>query len=109
MASADPLPVKVQRELGSMAWYWDDMAYKGGPMISPEMMRRFMMPRYRELNEAIHEGGCEVILLDLQGKAVGIGKTREQNVKGVTMPFTASCPSGSARSRLHSPEFTRSA
>lgn len=48
-------------------WYWEDMAYRGGPMISPAMVRRFMLPRYRRLNEVIRETGCEVVYLDCDG------------------------------------------
>jgi Uroporphyrinogen decarboxylase (URO-D) len=48
-------------------WYWEDMAYKNGPMISPNMVRRFMLPRYEKLNEVIRSGGVEVIYLDCDG------------------------------------------
>jgi uroporphyrinogen decarboxylase len=48
-------------------WYWEDMAYKNGPMISPDMVRRFMMPRYQKLNEIIRAAGVEVIYLDCDG------------------------------------------
>jgi hypothetical protein len=48
-------------------WYWEDMAYRSGPMIGPDMVRRFMLPRYRMLNEVIHAAGCEVIYLDCDG------------------------------------------
>jgi Uroporphyrinogen decarboxylase (URO-D) len=48
-------------------WYWEDMAYKNGPMISPDMVRRFMLPRYRKLNEVIRGAGVEVIYLDCDG------------------------------------------
>jgi len=36
-------------------------------MISPDMVRRHMMPRYRTLNEAIRGAGCDVIYLDCDG------------------------------------------
>jgi hypothetical protein len=48
-------------------WYWEDMAYKNGPMIGPDMVRRFMLPRYRKLNEVIRGAGVEVIYLDCDG------------------------------------------
>ena len=38
-------------------WYWEDMAYKSGPMISPKMVRTFMLPRYERLNEVIRDAG----------------------------------------------------
>jgi hypothetical protein len=48
-------------------WYWEDMAYRSGPMIGPEMVRRLMLPRYRKLNDVIHGAGVEVIYLDCDG------------------------------------------
>lgn len=50
-----------------VALYWEDMCYKAGPLISPEMVRKFMMPRYRKLNELLRENGVEIIFLDSDG------------------------------------------
>ncbi len=48
-------------------WYWEDMAYKGGSMISPEMVRKYMLPRYEKLNDVIRESGCSTFYLDSDG------------------------------------------
>jgi hypothetical protein len=48
-------------------WYWEDMAYKSGPMIGPKMVREFMLPRYQRLNEVIRGSGCSVLYLDCDG------------------------------------------
>lgn len=48
-------------------WYWEDMAYKGGPMIGPKMVRKYMLPRYERLNEVIRDSGCDIIYLDCDG------------------------------------------
>ena len=50
-----------------MVTYWEDMAYKVGPLISPEMFRRFMMPRYKKLNELIRSVGVDIIFVDSDG------------------------------------------
>lgn len=50
-----------------MAAYWEDMAYKVGPLISPEMFRRFMMPRYKKLNDLLHRVGVDIIYVDSDG------------------------------------------
>jgi len=50
-----------------MAAYWEDMAFKSGPLISPDMFRRFMMPRYKKLNELLHSIGVDVIFVDSDG------------------------------------------
>jgi hypothetical protein len=48
-------------------WYWEDMAYKSGPMISPAMVRKHMLPRYLKLNEVVRASGCETFFLDSDG------------------------------------------
>jgi len=50
-----------------MATYWEDMAYKVGPMISPKMFREFMVPRYKKLNDLLHSLGVDVIFVDSDG------------------------------------------
>ena len=49
------------------AFYWEDMAYNSGPMISPAMMRKHMLPRYRQLNQVIRDAGCDIFYLDSDG------------------------------------------
>ena len=46
---------------------WEDMAYKGGSMISPAMFRKFMMPRYRKLADLFRSNGVELIIIDTDG------------------------------------------
>ncbi len=50
-----------------MATYWEDMAYNGGPLISPNMVRRFMMPPYKKLNDLLHRYGVDVVFVDCDG------------------------------------------
>jgi len=48
-------------------WYWEDMAYKSGPMISPAMVRKHMLPRYMKLNNLVRAAGCDTFFLDSDG------------------------------------------
>ena len=50
-----------------MATFWEDMAYKTGPLISPAMVRKFMMPRYKKITDLLHSNGVDVIFLDSDG------------------------------------------
>jgi uroporphyrinogen decarboxylase len=50
-----------------MATYWEDMAFKSGPLISPDMFRKFMMPRYKKINELLHNMGVDIIFVDSDG------------------------------------------
>jgi uroporphyrinogen decarboxylase len=43
------------------------MAYKGHSMISPAMMRKFLMPSYCRWVPELREAGCQVIDIDSDG------------------------------------------
>lgn len=46
---------------------WEDMAYKAGPLVSPRMVREFMLPAYEELIAFFRAGGVELIMVDSDG------------------------------------------
>jgi uroporphyrinogen decarboxylase len=46
---------------------WEDMAYKGGPHISPAMFRQFMMEPYQRLTGFIRDHGVDLIIVDSDG------------------------------------------
>ena len=45
----------------------EDMAYKEHSMISPKMVRKFLLPVWRKWSNQIREGGCPIIDLDSDG------------------------------------------
>jgi hypothetical protein len=47
--------------------FWEDMAYKAGPFISPAMVRKFMIPRYKKITELLRSNGIDIIYLDCDG------------------------------------------
>jgi len=47
--------------------FWEDMAYKSGPLISPDMFRKFMIPRYKQITDFLHSQGIDIIHLDSDG------------------------------------------
>jgi len=47
--------------------FWEDMAYKGGPLISPDMVRKFMLPRYKQITDFLRGQGIDVIHVDSDG------------------------------------------
>jgi uroporphyrinogen decarboxylase len=49
------------------ATFWEDMCYKAGPLISPAMVRKFMMPRYKKITDLLHSNGTDVIFVDSDG------------------------------------------
>ena len=47
--------------------FWEDMAYKTGPLLGPELARRYMLPRYRRVVDFLRSRGVEFISLDSDG------------------------------------------
>ena len=46
---------------------WEDMSYKNGPLISPELFDRFMVPAYRRVTDVARSHGVNVVLVDTDG------------------------------------------
>ena len=49
------------------AFFWEDMAFKTGPLISPDMFRKFMLPRYKRVTEVLRSNGVDIIFVDSDG------------------------------------------
>lgn len=49
------------------AFFWEDMAWKGGSMISPQMFREFMMPHYKRVTGLLRSRGVDIIMVDSDG------------------------------------------
>ena len=50
-----------------MVTFWEDMCYKSGSLISPAMVRKFMMPRYKKITDLLRSNGVDIIFLDSDG------------------------------------------
>lgn len=48
--------------------FWEDMAYNHAPLISPDMVRRYMLPRYRKVTEFLRARGVKYVGLDSDGQ-----------------------------------------
>ena len=46
---------------------WEDMSYKTGPLISPEFMMNYFVPRYQRITKAFRTGGVPLIMMDSDG------------------------------------------
>jgi len=47
---------------------WEDMSYKTAPLISPEFVREYMLPAYREFVAYLRDGGVQLIMVDTDGR-----------------------------------------
>lgn len=46
---------------------WEDMAYKAGPMISPQTFKELMVPYYRRVTDAFKKRGVDTVIVDSDG------------------------------------------
>ena len=46
---------------------FEDMAGKGGPLVSPKNLRKYMLPRYRRIIDFVHGHGVEFVSMDSDG------------------------------------------
>ncbi len=47
--------------------FWEDIAFNGGPMVSPEIFEELALPRYRRLIALFRSKGAEVVSIDSDG------------------------------------------
>ena len=47
--------------------YFEDFAFKTGPLVSPGIFKRFLLPRYRRINDHLRRHGVDLISLDSDG------------------------------------------
>ena len=67
------------------AIFFEDMAYKTGPMIGPNLFREFMLPCYKKLTETLRNNGVDIIFVDTDGNAnVLIPLFLEAGVNGIS-------------------------
>ena len=43
------------------------MCFKSGPLISPDMFRKYMVPRYRQITDLLHKNDIDIIFVDSDG------------------------------------------
>ena len=47
--------------------YWEDMGMKTGPLLSPALFKKYMVPRYRRVNDVLRSKGVDFICVDSDG------------------------------------------
>ena len=47
--------------------FWEDMCYSGGPLLSPDIFERVLVPQYRRITDQLRAHGCDVIWVDCDG------------------------------------------
>ncbi len=49
------------------AYFWEDMSYNSGPMVSPRIFGEFLTPVYKRINGFLRTHGIDIVLLDTDG------------------------------------------
>ena len=49
------------------AHFWEDIAFKNGPMVSPAFFDKYVIPHYKRITDRLLEAGCDVVSLDCDG------------------------------------------
>lgn len=71
--------------------FWEDMAYKTGPLIGPDMVRRFMLPRYRRVIEHLRAKGVQWFCLDSDGDVSSLIPVWLDAGINILYPFEVQC------------------
>ncbi len=50
-----------------VAWWWEDMCYNMGPLLSPRLFEELLVPRYKRITAALATHGVDVNVLDCDG------------------------------------------
>lgn len=50
------------------AHFWEDICFKNGPLVHPDVFRELVGPHYRRITELCGEHGIDIVSLDCDGK-----------------------------------------
>jgi uroporphyrinogen decarboxylase len=48
-------------------YVWEDMAYKNGPLVSPNHFKKHFLPCYKRLTNFLRDHGIDVVMVDCDG------------------------------------------
>jgi hypothetical protein len=51
-----------------LGWWWEDMCYNRGPLLSPRVFEELMVPRYQRITRALEKHGIDINVLDCDGR-----------------------------------------
>lgn len=82
--------VKTILETGAkfdFAHYWEDICFKNGPLISPEIFDELCAKHYKKRNDLCHEYGIDIISLDCDGVTEKLLPTWVENGVNTMFPI----------------------
>lgn len=64
LAMLEELVSKVELDF---VYFWEDMCFRNGPLVSPATFREFMMPYYRRVTDFLKQQGIHILFVDTDG------------------------------------------
>jgi len=64
--------VETLKDRIDMVYWWEDMADKHGPCISPKLYREFLLPHYKRVTGFLNKNNIDRILMDSDGNIIPI-------------------------------------
>jgi len=71
--------------------FWEDMAYKTGPLVGPHLFRKFAFPRYRKVVDFLISKGVRFISLDSDGDISSLIPVWLDAGINIIYPFEVQC------------------
>jgi len=88
-----------------MVHIWEDMSGKHGSLISPAMIKDFMLPNYRRISQFCKENGIEVLSVDTDGRVDELVPLFMSAGVNFIFPFEVAAGSGILEFRKKYPEL----
>ena len=82
--------VKAMLELGirfDFAHYWEDICFKSGPLLHPELFDELCAKHYKKRNELLRSHGIDLISLDCDGVTEKLQRTWLENGVNILFPI----------------------
>ncbi len=82
--------VKAVLETGAkfdFAHYWEDICFKNGPLLSPDMFEELCAKHYKKRNDLLHQYGIDIISLDCDGVVEKLLPTWFENSVNTMFPI----------------------
>lgn len=67
--------------------FWEDICFRNGPLVHPEVFRKYVAPHYRRINEYLHRHGVNYISVDCDGDIRSLAPIWLENGVNVMFPI----------------------
>lgn len=84
---------------------WEDMCFRGGPLVSPVIFREFMLPRYQRLTQALRDAGVPLMMVDTDGNCDKLTPLYIEGGVDIVFPFEVQSGMDVAATRRQFPEL----